>query len=189
MQFLSFLNSNIFTNFPVFDLDNMVLRNLYPEKDYIDYYNYLTAPQVSKYLATGDIPTSVEAARTELTYWARLFDIRSSFYWGIALKDSNKLIGTCGFNYWNRDHKRAEISYDLDYDYWGNGLMTKAVKFVCNYALQTLEVERIQATVAVDNIPSIKVLEKNGFIRESTLKKFGILHNESKDFYMYVKLA
>jgi len=189
MQYLWSFNSDVFSSFPAFNLDSVTLRKFYLDKDYIDYYHYLTKPEVAKYLAQADIPSSLENAKTELNYWARLFDIRSSFYWGIASKDTNKLIGTCGFNYWNRDHKRTEISYDLDHDYWGNGIMTKSVEAICSFAIQTLDVRRIQATVAIDNIPSIRVLEKCGFIQESIMKKFGILHNESKDFYMYVKLA
>lgn len=179
---------SIFSNFPVIDLGEIILRNIATDSDYNNYLNYLTAPQVSKYLAEGDIPTNSEAAKIELNYWARLFDVRVGFYWGIALKHSNELIGTCGFNYWNRDHKRAEISYDLNYNFWGKGIMTRSVEAISNFGLKTMEVQRIQATVACDNIPSIRVLEKTGFTRESLLKNFGILQNEPKDFYMYVKL-
>lgn len=180
--------SLIFLHFPVIDLGDIILRNICADNDYNNYLNYISTPQVSKYLADGDVPSSPESAKTELNYWARLFDIRVGFYWAIALKNSNNLIGTCGFNYWNRDHKRAEISYDLDYNYWGQGIMTRAIEAISNFGLQTMQVQRIQATVALDNIPSIRVLEKTGFTRESLLKKFGILQNEPRDFYMYVKL-
>lgn len=191
---MNFLNisgskvSSIFDNFPVIDLGDVILRNIALEHDYKKYYQYITSKQVAKYLSDRDIPTSEESARHELNYWARLFDSRNCIYWAIALKSSNEIIGTCGFNYWNRDHRRSEISYDLDYNFWRRGIMSRAVSAISNFCLQNMQVQRIQATVAIDNIPSIKVLEKSGFYRESMLKSFGVLHNESKDFYMYVRL-
>ena len=48
-----------------------------------------------------------------------------------------------------------------------------------------MKLTRIQATVAIDNIPSIKMLEKVGFNQESLLQKYGVLHGVAKDFYMY----
>lgn len=178
---------NIFEHFPVIDLGDIILRQISIDNDYVNFFNYITHPEVTKYLSNDDIPSDLENAKVELSYWSRLFDFHSGFYWAIALKDSNKILGTCGFNHWNRSQWRAEISYDLDYNYWGNGIMTKAIEAITNFGLQTMKVQRIQATVATDNLPSIRVLEKAGFTRESLLCKYGVLQGESRDFYMYVK--
>ena len=45
--------------------------------------------------------------------------------WGIRLKETNELIGTCGFNSWNVKMKSAVIGYDLMSAYWGKGLRVK----------------------------------------------------------------
>lgn len=176
---------DIFEYFPVIDLGDIILRKISIENDHLHYFNYITSPQVTKYLSNDDIPENLEKAQIELGYWGKLFDYRHSFYWAITDKKTNKIIGTCGFNYWNKTHNRAEISYDLDYNYWGKGIMTKAIKSISNFCLDTMNVQRIQATVAIDNIPSIKVLEKSGYTKEGILKKYGVLQQEVKDFYMY----
>lgn len=175
----------LFTIFPTINLENFILRKISIEHDYISYFNYMSTPPVMEYLSEDDIPINLDKARSDLSYWAKLFDYQQSFYWAIALKSTNQIIGTCGFNYWNKTHKRAEISYDLDYNHWGKGIMTKAVKLISNYAFEHTKIQRIQATVASDNIPSIRVLEKTGYTKEGLMKKFGILHGKSKDFYMY----
>ncbi len=179
------LYPDIFSHFPVIDLDDIILRKISVDHDYINYFRYITHPYVTKYLSKDDVPDSLEKARIELNYWSKLFDYQHSVYWGISLKKENQLIGTCGFNYWNKTHKRAEISYDLDYEFWGKGMMTKAVKSISDFAFQTMKLQRIQATVAIDNIPSIKVLEKSGYIQEGLMKNFGVLQDKGKDFYMY----
>jgi RimJ/RimL family protein N-acetyltransferase len=45
--------------------------------------------------------------------------------WGISLKSSGQLVGTCGFHKWNKHDLHAEIGYDLNPEFWGQGIMTK----------------------------------------------------------------
>lgn len=178
-------HNDVFEFFPVINLGDIILRKISIEDDYINYFNYITSPKVTKYLSNDDIPDNVEKAKIELEYWGKLFDYRHSFYWAITIKETNKIIGTCGFNYWNKTHNRAEISYDLDYNYWGKGIMTNAIRTISNFCIDVMKAQRIQATVAIDNMPSIRVLEKSGYIKEGLLKKYGVLQQEAKDFYMY----
>ena len=174
----------IFSEFPAIESSNFKLRRL-RESDVEDFYHYIIDDNVKKYLSDADIPSSLENAKSELMYWAHLYTLYKSIYWGIATLEDDKLIGTCGFNHWNRMHRRAEISYDLAFSHWGRGIMTQAIKSITEFALSKMDVQRVQATVAVDNISSIRVLEKCGYQKDGILQKYGILHGESKDFYMY----
>jgi ribosomal-protein-alanine N-acetyltransferase len=94
------------------------------------------------------------------------------------------LIGTAGFNVWSRTHQRGELSYDLARPHWGKGLMTRVVQTICDYGFSAMGINRIQATVAIDNIASIRVLSKVGFQEEGLMRDYGILHGKKKDFYM-----
>ena len=147
----------------------------------------MTHPGVSDYLSDDDTPKDLNDAKNELSYWANLFIYRNSFYWAIADNETNQIIGTCGFHNWGKSHKRAEISYDLDYNYWNKGITTKAIKAIIAFGFKVMKIQRLQAVVAIDNIPSIRVLEKTGFVRESVLEKYGILKGVTKDFYMYAQ--
>ncbi len=182
------MTDDIFSRFPVIKLDDdFFLRRIAVDSDYLDFFDYINKPEVAAYLSADDLPKSSDTARVELGYWNQLFDRKSCIYWAIATRDSNKLIGTCGFNYWNKGRKRTEISYDLNHSYWGKGITTKAVQAIVDFALKNMNVQRVQATVAIDNMPSIKVLEKNGFKREGVMEKYGFLKDEARDFYMYAK--
>ncbi len=177
---------SFFDSFPVFHLSNgVVLRKISADTDHLHFFSYMTKPEVRAYLAPEDTPTDPLSARVELDYWARLHERRASIYWAIATAQENKIIGTCGFNYWNKSQRRAEVSYDLDFDYWGKGITTEAIDNIVKYSIKEMNLQRIQATVALDNFPSIKVLEKNSFQREGILKNYGVLEGKTKDFYMY----
>ncbi len=82
----------------------------------------------------------------------------------------------------------AEIGYWLGEPYWGNGIMTRAVRLVTKYAFDELLFVRLQAGVFSINPASMRVLEKNGYIREGVLRKhvrkFGVIH----DYVLYAAL-
>jgi RimJ/RimL family protein N-acetyltransferase len=54
----------------------------------------------------------------------------------------------------------------LHFDHWGKGHGTEAVNRVLDFGFNDLNLHRIKAGCAVENIASIKVLEKVGMIRE-----------------------
>jgi ribosomal-protein-alanine N-acetyltransferase len=170
------------------NLGQVILREINP-RDAEDYYSYMNRIEMEEFLTAQNRPGTVEQALEELQYWKSLFPLKRSVYWAIALAENNKMIGTVGFNHISFIHARAEISYDLDPDYWGNGYMTGAIESILDFADQMLELVRIQATVIVDNQKSIKVLERCGFQREGTMKKYEIVKNQHKDYYIYARVV
>jgi [ribosomal protein S5]-alanine N-acetyltransferase len=78
--------------------------------------------------------------------------------------------------------KNAELGYWLAEPYWGNGIISEAVKIIIPYAFQNFEINRIYARPFESNIASQRVLEKAGFTFEArfekTLIKNGVLLDE-----------
>ena len=91
--------------------------------------------------------------------------------WGMVLKDDTKLIGTIG--YWRimKEDYRAEIGYMIDSSFHGKGLMQEAISAVINYGFSIMKLHSVEANVNPDNLPSIKLLERNRFIREAYFKE------------------
>lgn len=115
--------------------------------------------------------------------------------WGIRLKESNRLIGTCGFNSWSPKMKSADIGYDLLPKYWGYGYASEAVSVILKEAfsggLPCGPLNRIQADTIPGNDASELLLLKLGFKEEGLrresgywkgafhdLKCFGLLESE-----------
>ena len=59
--------------------------------------------------------------------------------------------------------KDAVLGYVLDKEQWGRGIMSRAVELFCPLVFDRLDVLRLSARVLEENIPSRRVLEKNGF--------------------------
>jgi ribosomal-protein-alanine N-acetyltransferase len=85
------------------------------------------------------------------------------YYWAIALKETNLLVGTiCLFNL--EDHpKRAEIGYELHPSFKGKGLMQEALDAVIRYGFDILDLQMITACLVPQNIASVKLLQRNHF--------------------------
>ena len=62
----------------------------------------------------------------------------------------------------------AEIGYLLLTDYWSKGIMTEAVKQICQIAFNELDIIRITGVYYEPNAASGRVLEKAGFEYEGT---------------------
>lgn len=82
----------------------------------------------------------------------------------------------------------AEIGYFLLTDNQSKGLMTEAVKQICEIAFSELDIIRITGLVYEPNIASQKVLKKNGFSLEGTMKNAVIKNGKVQDLCIYGKL-
>ena len=78
--------------------------------------------------------------------------------------------------------KNGELGYWLAEPFWGQGIISRAIKQIVNYAFETYDIDRVFARPFGTNIPSQRVLEKNNFILEGkfdkVLIKDGVLLDE-----------
>ena len=83
----------------------------------------------------------------------------------------------------------AELGYWLAEDYWGQGIMTEAVKQICREGYDRWEdLVRIYAEPFAHNAGSRRVLEKAGFTLEGVLRQSVFKRNEVCDSCMYALL-
>ena len=88
--------------------------------------------------------------------------------WAIRTDDGD-LIGGCGFKDIRMEHF-AEMGYWLAQSHWNKGITTRVVDRLCDYGFQNMNLVRITAQVFPENHASARVLEKNGFAEEGTLR-------------------
>ena len=69
--------------------------------------------------------------------------------------------------------------------YWGKGYATEVAKGLIKVGFEEFKLHRVEAGVATDNVPSIRVLEKCGMIREGLRRKILPIRGEWKDNYHY----
>ncbi|MFT3794302.1 GNAT family N-acetyltransferase [Flavobacterium sp.] len=86
-------------------------------------------------------------------------------------KQSDAVIGWCGYHTWYRDHNRAEIGYGMSNEaVKAKGFMTEALAKIIDYGFAEMQLNRIEAMISPENVPSLKLVEKFGFTREGHLR-------------------
>ena len=82
----------------------------------------------------------------------------------------------------------ADLGYVLLDEYKGRGVMTEAVGRICAEAFEKLDILRISARVYAPNIASRRVLEKNGFQLEGTMRQAVCKGYKVYDMLLYGRL-
>lgn len=106
-----------------------------------------------------------------------------------AITADGKVIGSIGaFRQANIHNKTAELGYYIAEECWGKGIMTEAVKQLCDYVFTHTDIIRIYAEPFAYNIGSCRVLEKAGFQYEGTLRSNAVKNGKVLDMKMYAWL-
>jgi ribosomal-protein-alanine N-acetyltransferase len=114
----------------------------------------------------------------------------SLFYFLLIDKESNQTIGECGFHTWNKSHNRTELFYNMRNDnVKQKGYMTEALEAVLAFGYTSLNLHRIEALIAAENEPSLRLLLRYGFTKEGTMREDYVVNgkNEDSDCYSLLK--
>ena len=107
-----------------------------------------------------------------------------------AILDGDAIAGTINlFHVLREVLQSGTIGYWVDRSRNGRGLATAAVGEILSYAFDELALHRIEAATLVDNLPSQRVLGKNGFERIGLARRFLRIDDEWRDFLLFQKLA
>ncbi|MDQ0172696.1 GNAT family N-acetyltransferase [Paenibacillus tundrae] len=167
--------------------ERLQLRKM-KDSDSPSLFNIWSDPDVTKFMNIS--PFTDEAQAVAMIHL--LDDLsrdKKAIRFSIIEKNSNQIIGSCGFNSLDYDHYRAEIGYDLAQSHWGRGFASESIRAMLEHGYSILKMNRIEAKVDPDNVNSIKLLEKLGFICEGTLRQYERVEGAFKDIHMYSKLS
>lgn len=113
----------------------------------------------------------------------------SVFFFLLRIRETGRPIGECGFHTWSKKHRRAELFYLLRNDSdKQQGYMSEALPEVIRFGIEVLGLQRLEAGTASWNIPSTKLIQKNGFEFERIAKQHYWVNGIFDDTVYYVKL-
>lgn len=165
---------------PLIETDRLILRQI-KNSDAEDLYEYSKEKIVGR-----NAGWSYHQNLAESRAIIRLFNDKRHFgqlgVYAIVYKKNNKMIGTIELHTYVKGHK-SELGYALNPNYWGNGFVVEAAKYIIAYGFDVLRLKRIECCTFVDNKRSQRVCEKLGLTFEGIRKKAyqlydGSIHDE-----------
>jgi len=143
-----------------------------------------SSPETDEYNTLG-IPQSLIETGVLVQEWLKkLQHPRSAYIFTILTKDNLNFIGLIGLNMGIAGSDSASVWFKIHLNYWHMGYTTEALKRTINFCFDDLKLHRVEANCSVENIASIKILEKSGMSLEGKIKK-NISENKLVDNYSY----
>ena len=119
-----------------------------------------TQPEVRRHL-WGDKVIGEERVALEIERSKESFREHGFGHWAVRRREKRRVIGSCGLLRVPHTDD-LEIIYCIDTALWNKGYGTQTAQAVIAFAFETLRLPLIHGRCALDNIASLRILEKIG---------------------------
>jgi ribosomal-protein-alanine N-acetyltransferase len=168
-----------------FETKDLIIEKL-TSLDAEDFNRICNQPFILQWM--DDWEMDLNQVKNLLTYFVTGYDVKNPeqvpFIMGIKTKEQ-KLIGICGFGPKEELGEDAEIAFFIDEAYAGKGYMSQVVKKAVAFYFTMTKKPYLCALVDENNIPSKRILHKNGFIYNKVDDPNGVLKSHYRLYHTY----
>jgi RimJ/RimL family protein N-acetyltransferase len=144
--------------------------NLRPfeERDIQPFWQYRSDPEVARYQGWV-MPYTLEMAKD---FYQQMSQAKPGTppgaWYQLAIEpiETGQIAGDVAFYLLERDPRQAEIGFSLARPYQGKGYASEALRCLLDYLFFELDLHRVQANCDVENLPSVRLMERAGMRRE-----------------------
>lgn len=166
---------------------HLVLRE-FNKIDWQAVHEYAADPEVVRYMKFGPNTKKETQDFIQRAIASQQEQPRRHYQFAVVLKAEDRLIGGCGINISNPDHREGWIGYGFNRHFWGQGYATETTRALLAFGFSQLKLHRIFATRDLANIASARVLEKIGMQREGFLREHEWVKGKWRDSFLYAIL-
>ncbi len=147
-------------------------------------------PETDKFNTLG-IPKNIDETKNIIAEWIEKNNSgqNRNFTFKIEQAESKTFVGLVALNLGMPKFRIAEVWYKLHSNFWGKGYATESLNRILRFGFSELGLHRIEAGCAVENLGSIRVLEKAGMTKEGRKRKVLPLKDGWSDNFHYAVLA
>lgn len=176
-----------FHPFPEIETDRLILRR--PVVTDVEEVFFLRSDKGVMQFIDKEPCQSIDEAKEHIEKLQQMWLENEGIAWAITLNGEARMIGSIGIWRIERENYRAEIGYALNTAYHRQGIMQEAIAPVLSYAFETMKLHSLEAQVNPANQGSVRLLEKNGFLREGYFKENYHFKGRFLDTAVYSLLA
>ena len=142
-----------------------------------------------RYWSSTPLPDEAAAA-TLLAQIEAQFRTGERWQWGVEVRQTGRVVGTCSLSRLDAQNRRAEVGYALARAHWGQGFMFEAQTALLGHAFGPvaaggLNLHRLEADIDPRNDASRRSLLRLGFEREGYLRERWLVGGEICDTELY----
>jgi len=143
----------------IFETPRLFLRR-FTEEDANLIYALNSDPEIVKYVHEPVLENETQAKEILINSILPQYKLNLG-RWAIHTKSDYSFIGWCGLKY-IKETGITDLGYRLMKTAWGKGYATEAAQYTLIYGLRDLKINLITGMAHIENIASLRVLEKIG---------------------------
>jgi ribosomal-protein-alanine N-acetyltransferase len=120
---------------------------------------------------------------------ARHASPRVTYALAIDERSSGSAVGFVRLAVTSVEHEQAELGAYLLRHHWRKGFATEVGDAMCAFAFDALRLHRLFCHCDVENVASLRTIEKLGFVREGTLRHRLRIDGVWRDSHLYAMVA
>ena len=157
-----------FTTFPTLTTERLILRALRP--DDAEAMFAIRGDRVTMQYVGSLAHESIDDTREWIDMLLARYEAREGLRWIVTWKGGDdSALGSVSLHHFGPG--RTEVGYDLNPAYWGQGIMTEAMRAVLDTVFGVMEMHRAEATIDIANAASKALLLRLGFTYEGNLRE------------------
>lgn len=178
---------NIITDpFPTLSSQRLVLRALRDE-DAAPMFEMRSDPVVMRYL-DRPMAHSINDALSLMDRMNTSQEKGEGITWILCTHESTEMMGYIGFWRMEKENFRTEVGYMMRKQFEGQGWMSEALQLLVTHAFESMGFHSICADVNPMNARSIRLLERNGFVREALFRENYYFEGKFLDTAIYSRI-
>lgn len=147
----------------------LFLRRFVVEDAKAMFENWASDSENVRYV-TWDPHPNPQVTQASIERWLLHYQEENTYKWAICKKENPKqVIGDISFVSQDPQKEICEVGYILGKNFWGQGIMTEALKAVLHFLLLEVGFKEVQAKYVSLNPASGRVMEKAGMHYLTTL--------------------
>lgn len=156
------------------------------ESDWPVIHALYNKPETVRYNPSG-FPENEQATKELVKNWAAQHRAvtRNKFTFLITDGIDESFIGVISLDLGKEKYRNGEVWYKLDPLKWGKGYGTQALKTIIEFGFNALNLHRIECGCSINNIASIRVMEKAAMTKEGILRSLLPLEDGWHDGCIY----
>lgn len=127
---------------------------------------------------------SLGDSRTWAERQIEMFPAGEEFEFVIEDRDG-RFLGGCGLNHLDHYNRRANLGYWVRSSATRQGVATRAVTLLVDWAFRNTPLTRLEIVIAQGNVASLGVAKKAGAAHEGTLRNRIVLHGTAHDAELF----
>ena len=147
----------------------LLLRRFTPDDAQPMFDRWANDERVTRYM-TWNPHEVVEVTKGLVEHWCGEYEKPDCYNWAIELDGAP--IGNLSVVRMDEAHERMELGYCIGTPWWGQGIMSEAVRAVVDFLFDDVGCNRIQISHLLKNPASGRVAQKCGFTKEGTRREY-----------------